>query len=127
MDHHKLVLPGHINHYGFLFGGYLLQWLDEFAYITATVEFPGLRFVTVAMKDVQFQRRILTGEVLRFSVRRIALGHTSVQYLVQAYGLVMTGDPDAVLFETTITFVSVDADGRKQPIPRPAGETGSAG
>lgn len=127
MDHHKLVLPAHINHYGFLFGGYLLQWLDEFAYITATVEFPGLRFVTVAMKDVQFQRRILTGEVLRFSVRRIALGRTSVQYLVQAYGLVMTGDPGAVLFETTITFVSVDADGRKQPIPRPGGETGSAG
>ncbi|MBL8225809.1 MAG: acyl-CoA thioesterase [Chromatiales bacterium] len=127
MDHYKLVLPAHINHYGFLFGGYLLQWLDEFAYITATVEFPGLRFVTVAMKDVQFQRRILTGEVLRFSVRRIALGRTSVQYLVQAYGLVMTGDPGAVLFETTITFVSVDADGRKQPIPRPAGETGGAG
>lgn len=120
MDHHKLVLPGHINHYGFLFGGYLLQWIDEFAYITATVEFPGLRFVTVAMKDVQFQRRILTGEVLRFAVERIAVGRTSVQYRVRAHGLVMTGDPELVLFETTITFVSVDADGRKLPLPAAA-------
>jgi hypothetical protein len=32
----------------------------------------------------------------------------------------MTGDPAAVLFETSITFVSVDADGRKLPLAGPA-------
>lgn len=117
MDHHKLVLPGHINHYGFLFGGYLLQWLDEFAYITATVEFPGLRFVTVAMEDVQFKRGISTGEVLRFVVNRVSTGHTSVRYRVRAHGLVLQPDPETVLFETTVTFVNVDAAGRKMPLP----------
>jgi acyl-CoA hydrolase len=117
MDHHKLVLPEHANHYGFLFGGYLLQWIDEFAYITTTVEFPGQRFVTVAMADVQFRRRILVGEVLRFQVERGSTGRTSVRYRVRAHGLVMSGDPAAVLFETSITFVCVDADGRKQPLP----------
>jgi acyl-CoA hydrolase len=116
MDHHKLVLPEHINHYGFLFGGYLLQWMDEFAYITATVDFPGLHFVTVAMADVQFKRRIHVGEVLRFAVDRVKTGRTSVQYRVRAHGLVMSGDPGAVLFETRITFVSVDAGGEKTPI-----------
>lgn len=117
MDHHKLVLPEHINHYGFLFGGWLLQWIDEFAYITATVEFPGLKFVTVAMADVQFKRRISSGEVLRFAVERARLGRTSVQYRVRAYGLVVNEDPGTVLFETTITFVSVDEAGHKVPIP----------
>jgi acyl-CoA hydrolase len=119
MDHHKLVLPEHINHYGFLFGGYLLQWIDEFAYITATVEYPGLKFVTVAMKDVQFKRRIGTGEVLRFAVDRVATGRTSVQYRVRAHGLVVAPDPAEVLFETTITFVNVDAAGHKAPLPSP--------
>lgn len=113
MDHHKLVLPEHINHYGFLFGGWLLQWIDEFAYITATVEFPGKRFVTVAMENVQFKRRIGAGEVLRFAVNRVKTGRTSVQYRVRAHGLVMAADPAEVLFETSITFVSVDAAGRK--------------
>ena len=55
MDHYKLVLPEHINHYGHLFGGNLLNWIDEFAYITATVDFPGRRFVTVAMDNVEFR------------------------------------------------------------------------
>ena len=119
MDHHKLVLPGHMNHYGFLFGGYLLQWMDEFAYITATVEFPGKKFVTVAIKDVQFKRHIGTGEVLRFAVDRVSIGHTSVQYRVQAHGLVVESSPADVLFETVITFVNVDAAGHKTPISEP--------
>lgn len=121
MYHHKLVLPEHINHYGFLFGGYLLQWIDEFAYITATVEYPGLRFVTVAMGDVQFKRRIVVGEVLRFAVDQAHRGRTSVQYRVRAHGLVKAADAAAVLFETGITFVNVDEAGHKLPLsPEPA-------
>lgn len=116
MDHHKLVLPEHINHYGFLFGGWLLQWIDEFAYITATVEFPGRKFVTVAMKDVQFKRRIGSGEVLRFSVDRVNTGCTSVRYRVRAYGLVVASDPAEVLFETIVSFVNVDSSGNKAPL-----------
>lgn len=117
MDHHKLVLPEHINHYGFLFGGYLLQWIDEFAYITATVDYPGLRFVTVAMKDVQFKRRIGVGEVLRFAVSRAHTGRTSVQYRVRVHGLVVNPDPAEILCETVITFVNVDESGAKAPLP----------
>lgn len=119
MDHHKLVLPEHINHYGFLFGGWLLQWMDEFAYITATVEFPGRKFVTVAMEDVQFKRRIASGEVLRFAVDRVRAGHTSVRYRVRAHGLVQAADPAEVLFETFITFVNVDEAGHKAPLAVP--------
>ncbi|MBL8200898.1 MAG: acyl-CoA thioesterase [Chromatiales bacterium] len=117
MDHHKLVLPENMNQHGFLFGGDLLQWIDEFAWITATVDYPGLRFVTVAMEDVQFRRGIDLGEVLRFVVERTGTGRTSVQYRVRAHGIVRQPDPSTVLFETTITFVNVDADGRKTPLP----------
>jgi acyl-CoA hydrolase len=27
----KLVMPGDMNHYGFLFGGKMLMWVDEVA------------------------------------------------------------------------------------------------
>ena len=37
MINHKLVLPQYLNHYGFLFGGHLLKWVDEYAYIAAIV------------------------------------------------------------------------------------------
>jgi acyl-CoA hydrolase len=117
MEHHKLVLPGHMNQHGFLFGGELLQWIDEFAWITATVDYPGLRFVTVAMDNVQFRKGIDVGEVLRFVVERVNVGRTSVRYRVRAHGIVRQADPSTVLFETTITFVNLDTAGRKAPLP----------
>ena len=32
-----LICPAHINHYGRLFGGQLLKWIDELAGIVATI------------------------------------------------------------------------------------------
>jgi len=29
METHRLVLPSDLNHYGFLFGGRLLAWIDD--------------------------------------------------------------------------------------------------
>ncbi len=29
MTSYKLVMPGDLNHYGFLFGGKMLMWVDE--------------------------------------------------------------------------------------------------
>ncbi len=116
MEHFKLVRPEHMNHYGFLFGGYLLQWIDEIAYITAAVEFPEHRFVTVAMDNVEFRERIQTGEVLRLDVCQEKQGVTSIRYRIQAFATVFRKARPKVLFETSITFVSVDASGAKTPI-----------
>jgi len=60
MINHKLVLPEHLNHYGYLFGGYLLHWVDEYAYITANLDFPGHRFVTIGLDKVVFRKNIRT-------------------------------------------------------------------
>ena len=118
MNHRKLVLPQHMNDQGSLFGGYLLQWLDEFAYITANLEFPGHRFVTIALNDVEFKHPIHCGQILRFSVSRDYLGKSSVRYLVEVFGEKLSDAEDKVLFATSISFVNVDAAGAKQAIRR---------
>ena len=33
MTSYKLVRPGDLNHYGFLFGGKMLMWVDEVAWM----------------------------------------------------------------------------------------------
>ena len=35
MTTYKLVMPGDMNHYGFLFGGKMLMWVDEVACVDA--------------------------------------------------------------------------------------------
>lgn len=115
MDHRRIVYPESLNDQGFLFGGNLLKWVDEYAYITATLELPGHRFVTIGLDDVEFKHPIKPGEILRFNVAQTRRGNSSVSYRVTVYGEKYAA-PDQVLFATAITFVSVDADGNKQAI-----------
>jgi acyl-CoA hydrolase len=113
MESFKLVLPEHLNHYGYLFGGALLQWVDETAYIAAALDYPGSNFVTVAMDRVEFHRSIRQGAILRLEALRERVGTTSVRYRVRVYH---GPDPEPV-FSTQITFVALGPDGAKTPVP----------
>ena len=105
-----------MNDQGSLFGGYLLKWIDEFAYITACIDHPGCRFVTIALDKVEFRHPITLGEILRFTVTEAHMGRTSVEYLVEVFGEKNAANSDVALFATRITFVNLDTTGKKTPI-----------
>lgn len=116
MNHYKLILPEHLNHHGNLFGGNMLKWIDEFAYITANIELPGNTFLTKALDNVVFRKSVVMGEIVCFTITRHHLGTTSVQYNVKAFGTQDKEKRDEVIFETRITFVAVDNQGNKLAI-----------
>ncbi len=116
MENHKLVMPKDLNHYGFLFGGHLLKWVDEYAYIAATIEYPDSNFVTIAMDKVEFRKSVRQGTILRFLVEQSKRGRTSLQYSVYVY-LGDINEYDKLIFSTTVTLVHVDKEGRKEPLP----------
>jgi acyl-CoA hydrolase len=80
-----------------------------------TLDFPGGNFLTVGMDRVEFKKSIRQGAILRFCVERARTGRTSAHYLVRAY---VGSDPGPV-FSTRITFVCVDGEGAKRPLPGP--------
>jgi acyl-CoA hydrolase len=114
VEHRKLVLPEFLNDQGYLFGGNLLKWVDESAYITASLDFPGNRLVTVSLSEVNFKNPIQPGELLCFDVQLVRRGNTSATYTIEVIGEKLAGTK-APLFVTKITFVNVAADG--QPVP----------
>lgn len=116
MNHYKLVLPEHLNDQGCLFGGYLLMWIDELSYITANLDIPRNRFVTIALNNVVFKHKIDCGQILCFSIERSRLGNSSVEYQVRVYGEGKPKDESHLLFETAITFVNTDKEGKKAKI-----------
>jgi len=118
MESFKLVLPEHLNHYGYLFGGNLLKWTDEVSWIAASRDFPGCKFVTVAMDRVEFKKSVRQGAILRFAVERGAVGNSSVRYQVAVYCDDIDSGGEDPVFATTVTFVCLDALGQKSAIPR---------
>jgi acyl-CoA hydrolase len=114
METYKLVMPENLNHFGALFGGYMLMWVDEIAWMAASLEYPHCEFVTIGMDTVEFKHAVREGTILRFRVSRVRIGKTSVTYLVD----VTPGNrqPSHSIFSTHVTLVRVGKDGQKVPL-----------
>lgn len=111
MENHKLVMPEHLNQFGFLFGGHLLRWIDEIAWIGVSLAYPDCRFVTVAMDRVEFKKSVGEGTILRFSVEDYRPGRTSVTVTTRVW---REGEE---IFSTDVTLVRIDESGQKTPLP----------
>lgn len=114
METHRLVLPEDLNHFGFLFGGRLLAWVDEACWIAASLDFPHCQFVTIGMDKVEFHHSVRQGTILNIRCVKETEGRTSVGYKVEVFD---RRNPIApAIFETLVTYVSVDDAGRKRPL-----------
>lgn len=118
MENFVIVRPEHLNHHGRLFGGAMLRWVDESAWIAASRDYPGCSLVTVAMDRVEFHRTVPNGAILRFNVARLRQGTTSATYAVEVFSDNPGATEEANVFSTNVTFVRVDAEGNKAPLPQ---------
>lgn len=118
MTTYKLVMPGDMNHYGFLFGGKMLMWTDEVAWVAVSNDFPKQNFVTVGMSEVRFKKSVHPKSVLRFSCERTHIGRTSVTYHVDVFCRPIDEESEELVFHTDVTFVHVDKSGGKAPIAK---------
>ena len=117
MDNYTIVRKEHLNHHGYLFGGTLLRWVDEFAWIFASLDFPGCSLVTVGMDRITFKERVVSGSILRFNVLPARRGRTSITYSVVVYADAPGATEEKIVFSTSVSFVGIDADGNKKPLP----------
>jgi len=114
LETHHLVLPGDLNHYGSLFGGRLLAWIDEAAWIAASTEFPHCQFVTIGMDKIEFRHGVGDGTILRIKCENVKRGNTSVTYEVAVTDV--KNASEVPIFQTSVTFVSVNDQGKKMAI-----------
>lgn len=117
MNNYTLVRPEHLNHHGNLFGGAMLKWVDEFAWLAASKEFRGCKLVTVAMNEIRFSHQVPLGSILRFSIEFARQGKTSATYNVLVYSDEPGKDREKQVFANSITFVRIDDKGRKVGLP----------
>jgi len=117
MQFKTIVRSEHLNHHGVLFGGYLLLWVDEFAYIAALEDFPGVRFVTRGMEAASFTQSVQNGAILTFDVTQKKKGRTSVTYGIDIAARNVDSLECRPVFQTQITFCAVDEEGRKTALP----------
>ncbi len=110
-----LVRPEHLNHHGFLFGGRLLEWLDEQAYIAAISQLkPEANLVTVAIDRVEFRYSVVQGSLLRFRSMPVHVGRTSLTVFTQVYLRRQRADQE--IFRAYVSFVCLDRQARPRRV-----------
>ena len=108
-----LVRTEHLNPHGYLFGGRLLEWLDEQAYIAAISSVkPEASLVTVAIDNVRFQHQVRNGTALRFRTKLVHVGNTSLTLHTEVLRLPNTEQ----IFRAYVTFAAVSAQGKPLPV-----------
>lgn len=80
----RIILPEFLNDRGTLFGGNLLKWMDEVAYVTAT-RFLHQHMVTVSVENVEFLKPILPGNIIEIVGRLVNVGCVKVQVDVEVW------------------------------------------
>lgn len=110
----ELVLPQHTNAFGTCFGGTILSWIDIAAGVCAGRHARNVA-VTVAFDDVHFITPVRLGDIVSIEARLCYTGKTSMEIEVQVFRQRYDG-PREHANTAYVVFVSVDAQGRPQPV-----------
>ena len=112
----KWVKPEDLNPNHSLFGGRLLQWIDEEAVIYAIVQLENNRVVTKFISEINFINAPKQGDIIEIGIVATQFGSTSLTMRCEVRNM-LTREP--ILQIAKLVFVNLNEDG----IPAPHGKT----
>ena len=112
-----MLLPKDTNALGTIFGGVILSHIDLASAVEARKAAPH-RYVTKAMREVEFHEPVFVGDIVSFFTETVRVGRTSitVRVLVEAERWGSGKGERVKVTEAEVVLVAVDAAGRPMPI-----------
>lgn len=108
----KWVKPEDLNPNQSLFGGRLLQWIDEEAALYTVIQLENKHVVTKFMSEIDFISAPKQGDIIEIGIMATHFGNTSVTLRCEVRNKI-TRQP--ILRIERIVFVNLDEEGN--PVP----------
>ncbi len=112
----KWVKPEDLNPNNSLFGGRLLQWIDEEAALYAIIQLDNHKVVTKFISEINFISAPQQGDILEIGIEPIKYGNTSVTLRCEVRNMETRKE---IISINTIIMVNLGEDGK----PAPHGKT----
>ncbi|KPE51148.1 MULTISPECIES: acyl-CoA thioesterase [Chryseobacterium] len=118
MNYHtrKWVKPEDLNPNHSLFGGRLLQWIDEEAALYAIIQLENTKVVTKFISEINFVSSAKQGDIIEIGIEAVHFGSSSITLRCDVRNK-MTHQ--TIITVDKIVMVNLDADGN----PAPHGKT----
>lgn len=111
----EVVFPSLVNHYGTLFGGIALQWMDRAAWVCST-RYTRKEMVTIASDKIVFKKPVPQGNLVELIAKIGRVGRTSVTVEVELYSENPLSGIRDLATKGEFVMVAVDRDGKSSPI-----------
>ena len=112
----QVVLPNDANPLGFILGGTVMHLID-IAGAIACHRHTRTLLVTAAVDGLQFLHPIKVGDLIILKSRVTAAWSTSLEVEVEVFSEEITTGVRRMTSRAYLTFVSIDTEGRRLPIP----------
>ncbi len=103
----KVVFPNITNHHNTMFGGTVMEMMDEVAFMTAT-RFARKSFVTVSSDRIDFKKPIPAGSLVELIGKIKYVGNTSVKVNIEIFVEQMYADIREKAVSGDFTLVALD-------------------
>lgn len=113
------TLPRDTNHYGTIFGGVILSYIDQAGAVEARKQ-GRHRWVTAAIDRVDFRAPVHVGDVVNLYTNVVRVGTKSVSVQVQVEAERFTTGEVVRVTDATVTMVAVDEKGTPIPFKMPS-------
>ncbi|MFB9120675.1 acyl-CoA thioesterase [Bergeyella porcorum] len=111
----KVVFPNITNHHNTMFGGTVMEMMDEIAFMTAT-RFARKSFVTVSCDRIDFKKPIPADTIVELIGKVKYVGNTSIKVNVEIYIEEMFADVREKAVSGDFTLVAIGDDGKPKKI-----------
>lgn len=105
-----------INGQNRLFGGKLLEWIDEIAGIAA-MRHAGINVATVSIEHLEFKRAAFLNDTLVMIANVTHVGRTSIEVRVDTWIEDLQTGMRRPINRAFLTEVCIDENGRPTPVP----------
>lgn len=112
----RLCLIKDTGHAGVLWGGNMMAWVDEAGAIYAGRQVKNRFMVTKAFTEIDFQSRVVPGDMVSFYGRVARWGRTSLSIDLRVSATHPAEDAEREVLRVTGVFVAIRDDGEKEPI-----------
>jgi len=99
-----------------LFGGMMLQWIDEAAGAMAASTCCTPNMITLKMDEVVFKKPVKVNQHIRIYGKVNHIGRTSISLTMEARRFDFEDHEESVVCSTKMLFVKIDKNGKASPI-----------
>jgi acyl-CoA hydrolase len=107
--------PTDVNFGGKVHGGVVMKWIDQAAFTCART-WSGTYCVTVYVGGIRFLKPVSIGDIVKVDASIIHTGNSSIHIAVDVYSRDIKHTDFQKTTHCVIVFVSVDEDGKPQPV-----------